>query len=184
MCQAVEHIFAHNLKSVASTYLHAVFARMSLPPRTRPATAARMISVPPGPTPSPAPTHRSVKARLDKQPLFQSNDQLQSFQASPLSSHRLISRTGAASAASTSSSTGSHQPAATSSWPVSAPIESPSTRTSYTGIRHLLSAIDINTDDYPGSSWRPKHSSSVEELFADAGGGHEWGQGTDSVAEG
>ncbi len=62
-----------------------------------------------------------------------------------------------------------------------------SSRTAYTGIRHLLNASDINTENYPDSSWNARQggtmqSASIEDLFADAGGGME--STADGAAEG
>jgi hypothetical protein len=113
-----------------------------------------------------------------------SHDEYQLHDASPLSSQRLSSRAAATSAASASSFASAQS--LTAARPSSATIDSPSSRTSYTGIRHLLSAVDINTDSYPDSSWKPTHLSSIEQLFAEADHGYDCDRadGGDSAPDG
>ena len=157
---------------------------MSLPTRARPSTAGFTPSLPPAPTTSPAVSHRSVSfvchtfrchQALRRNILLKRScdfaakcNNYQVRQASPLSSQRLPSKATpaaapCASSAKTTASTASDSPY-------------PSSRTAYTGIRHLLNASDINTDDYPDLSRRPgqagsMQSASIEHLFAGAGGG-------------
>lgn len=106
--------------------------------------------------------------------LHQSHVRHQAHFASPLSSHRTTTKS---SAMSPSPSTPKYSD--------SAPPSEPSSSRSYTGIRLLLSANDINTDGYPDSTWRPRRTSSVEELFVEAGsGGGAHARGGDPAPDG
>ena len=90
---------------------------------------------------------------------------LQGHPASPLSTQRSISKAAMV-------------PAAT-------PMpESPfsSSRTAYTGIRHLLTANDISVEGYPDSSSRPENGRSIDHLFSSGTGGAEPEQ--DAMPEG
>jgi hypothetical protein len=155
---------------------------MSLPTRARPSTAGFTQSMPPAPTTSPAATHRSVRFVCRTFSCHQALetflkslcdfaakcDNYQAYQASPLSSQRLPSKATPAAAASASTTRTTATTASDSPFP--------SSRAAYTGIRHLLNASDINTDDYPDLSWRPSQSgslqsASIEHLFAGTGGG-------------
>jgi hypothetical protein len=165
---------------------------MSLPTRARPSTAGFTPSMPPAPASSPAATHRSVRfvrrtfschQALRYETFLKSScdfaAKCNNYQALPSSSQRLPSKATPAAAPSASTAR------TTTSTASDSPFQS--SRTAYTGIRHLLNASDINTDDYPDLSWRPSqsgslHSASIEHLFAGTGGGI--GSNVDNSPEG
>jgi hypothetical protein len=141
---------------------------MSLPPRARPSTAGRPPSLPQPPSPSPAATHRSVAAaRACVDTTRDAQLQATQSQWSPASSHRGDSK-AAASPLPSPWAAASHRSQQSSNDATATP------RTSYTGIRHLLAASDINTDAYPDPSWQPSQNSgttggSIDHLFASTG---------------
>ena len=138
---------------------------MSLPPRARPATAGRLPSMPSAPLPSPAPTHRSVAAaRKYAWTTRDTQSQINQAQSTQTSTHRAATP---AAASTPSSAAASHR----SQRPHDATSATSTPRTTYTGIRHLLAASDINTDGYIDSpSRRPEQAGgAIEHLFAGAG---------------